>query len=516
MEPDRTAIVETNGGPVVGLAAGGIHRYLGIPYAAPPIGDLRWLPPRPPAAWSAPLEAFEFGGWCAQNELGVYSQPSTTEDCLYLNVFAPAGRDKGDKLPVMVWIPGGGLIAGRANDYDPAKFVNDGNVVFASFNYRVGVFGFFSHPALDAEGHDFANYGFMDQQAALAWVRENIGNFGGDPDNVTIFGESAGGMSVLFHMASPRSKGLFHKGIVQSGAFVHSPYLAGFDGVPPETAQSYAQEVVRRTGCNDDVDAATLRSIPPEALLTAVSTFGYAATGMIAIDGTLLPMSIQDTFETGRFNRVPIINGGNRDEWTWMVGMLEAATGHILTREELPQTLRMIFGDHADEIVGHYPPENYGGSPGRALAAAQTDGLFVHPLLRANQALPRQLPVWAYRFNEDQGPNPFPKVSFPCGAAHALELPYLFEDYLSFDGTSQRLSANHTELSRRMIAYWVNFASTGDPNSPALPLWPRYYENRQYLSLVAQRPELISEADIDQAHRISEFWEPLRQASAPS
>jgi para-nitrobenzyl esterase len=501
---------------VAGFETGGIYRYLGIPYAAPPVGDRRWFPPQPPAAWSAPLEAFEFGGWCAQNELGVYSQPSQTEDCLYLNVFMPAGSGKGDKLPVMVWIPGGGLIAGRANDYDPAKFVNEGNVVFVSMNYRIGVFGFFSHPVLDEEGHDFANYGFMDQQFALAWVRQNIGNFGGDPDNVTIFGESAGGMSVLFHMASPRSKGLFHKGIVQSGAFVHSPYLVGFDGVAPETAQSYAKEVVKRLGCTDEVDAKALRSISPEALLTAVSTFGYAATGMIAIDGVILPMSIQETFETGTFNRVPIINGGNRDEWTWMVGMLEAASGHVLTADELPETLRMIFGAHGDEIARQYPQEDYGGSPGLALAAAQTDGLFVHPLLRANQALAHQLPVWAYRFNEDQGPNPFPKVSFPYGAAHALELPYLFEDYLCFDGTPQRLPADQAELSHRMIAYWVNFARAGDPNSPELPLWPRYDENGQYMSFVAQRPELISEADIDQAHKISEFWEPLHQASAVS
>jgi len=513
MESRRTPIVETGSGPVVGLETGGIDRYLGIGYAAPPVGDLRWLPPQPPTGWTAPLEAFEYGGWCAQNELGVYSQPSKTEDCLYLNVFTPKGCKKGDKRPVMVWIPGGGLIGGRSNDYNPAKFVNQGDVVFVSFNYRISVFGFFSHPALDEEGHDFANYGFMDQQLALQWVQQNIGNFGGDPDNVTIFGESAGGMSVFFHMASPRSKGLFHKGIVQSGAFGHSPYQAGFNGVSPETAQSYAKEVVKRLGHADDVDARALRSVSTEALLTAVRTFGYAATGMVAIDGTILPMSIKDAFDSGEFNHVPIINGGNRDEWTWMMGMLEAATDHVLTVEELPETLRSIFGAQAEEIARQYPPEDYGGSPGLALANALTDGFFVYSLLVTNQVLARQVPIWAYQFNDDTGPNPFPKVSFPYGAAHALELSYLFEDYLCARGASRPLSTDQAKLSRDMIANWTSFARVGDPNAPGTPPWPRYNETSQYLSLVPQRTELIDELSINKAHRITELWEPLSHAS---
>lgn len=509
MELRRTPVVETGSGPVVGLETGGINRYLGIAYAAPPVGDLRWLPPQPPAGWIAPREAFEYGSWCAQKELGVYSQPSETEDCLYLNVFTPKECKQGDNLPVMLWIPGGGLIGGRANDYNPNRFVKEG-VIFVSFNYRVNVFGFFAHPALDEEGHDFANYGFMDQQLALKWVQQNIGNFGGDPDNVTIFGESAGGMSVLFHMASPRSKGLFHKGIVQSGAFGHSPFQAGFNGVSQETAQAYAKEVVKRLGYDDDVDAATLRSIPAKAFLEALSTFGYAATGMVTIDGAILPRSIKDAFDSGEFNPVPIINGGNRDEWTWMMGMLEAATGHVLTTAELPDMLRIIFGDKAEEVARQYPPENYGGSPGLAASNAQTDGLFVYSLLETNRVLARHVPVWAYQFNDDQGPNPFPEVSFPYGAAHALELPYLFEDYLCPQGVSQSLTADQAKLSRDMIAYWTNFARMGDPNaSAASPSWPRYNETSQYLSLVLQRSDLIDESSIEKTHRITEVWHPL-------
>jgi para-nitrobenzyl esterase len=512
MDVRRTLIVQTESGPVAGLDVGGMARFLGIPYATAPVGDLRWLPPQMPVAWAAVLEAFEYGNWCAQKELGVYSEPSTTEDCLYLNVFRRAGAAANDKLPVMVWIPGGGLIGGRSNDYDPAKLVLESNVIFVSFNYRIGAFGFFSHPALDEEGHDFANYGFMDQQFALKWVQQNIGRFGGDPDNVTIFGESAGGMSALFHMASPRSKGLFHKAIVQSGSFPLSPYQEGFNGAPVETARNYARAVVQRLGLAEDVDGAGLRSVPAEAFVEATSTFGYAATGVVAIDGSILPMSIEDAFKTGNFNRVPVINGGTRDEWTWMVGMLEAASGHAMTADEFPDALRAIFGAHAGKVGRQYPPEKYGNSPGLALANAQTDSFYVYSLLRTNQLLARYVPVWAYRFDDDQGPNPFPEVSFPYGAAHALELPYLFEHYLCPEGTSQVLGKDQAKLSREMVAYWTNFARSGNPNSTGTGSWPRYNESRQYLALVPPQSQLIDEAAIAVARGITTFWQPLFEA----
>ena len=221
-------VVPTTNGPVRGLVLDGMHRFLGIPYAAPPLGELRWRPPAGAPGWRLPRDAYAYGPVCAQNNVCFpgFGFSSASEDCLYLNVHAPADADESTRLPVMVWIPGGGLFMGGSNDYDPSALVRAGPVVFVSLNYRLNVFGFFSHPAINAEDHEIGNYGLMDQQAALRWVRDNIAAFGGDPDNVTICGQSAGGMSVWCHLVSPGSGGLFHKAIVQSGTalpLVHRP-----------------------------------------------------------------------------------------------------------------------------------------------------------------------------------------------------------------------------------------------------------------------------------------------------
>lgn len=213
-----TDVITLAEGPIRGLVADGMQRFLGIPYAAAPVGDLRWRPPNPPAAWDEPLDAFAFGSVCAQDadaSFPGFGYVSDTEDCLYLNVFTPASGAAGHNLPVMFWIPGGGLFMGGSSDYDPSALVREG-VVFVSINYRVSIFGFFSHPVINAEGHAAGNYGIMDQQFALDWVRRNIAKFGRDPANVTIFGESAGGISVLSHLASSGSADLFHKAILQS------------------------------------------------------------------------------------------------------------------------------------------------------------------------------------------------------------------------------------------------------------------------------------------------------------
>ena len=224
----RTGVVQIKDGPIRGYKSDGVDIFLGIPYAAPPIGPLRWMPPQAVDPWHKVLDALAFGNTCVQtNTLGTFAAPSNHEDCLYLNVFAPAlgdddneGHHEGSvKRPVMVWIHGGGNFDGESNDYDARKLARDGGVVVATLNYRLNVFGFLAHPALDSEGHAVANYGLMDQQFALRWVQGNIATFGGDPRNVTIFGESAGGFDVLANMVSPTAKGLFHRGIVESGAY---------------------------------------------------------------------------------------------------------------------------------------------------------------------------------------------------------------------------------------------------------------------------------------------------------
>jgi para-nitrobenzyl esterase len=233
---------------VRGIVRDGMRQFLGIPYAAPPTGELRWRPPVAPGRWQEPFDAVAFGNVCAQDTscFPGFGYFSDTEDCLYLNVFAPQQCDAGARLPVMVWIPGGGLFIGGSNDYNPSALVIDGPVVFVSFNYRLNVFGFFSHPAINAEGHTAGNYGIMDQQFALHWVRDNIAQFGGDPDNITIFGESAGGASAVCHLASPGSTGLFHKAILQSCSVVATAATPSL-----ESAEHFGTDLAAAAGCSD-------------------------------------------------------------------------------------------------------------------------------------------------------------------------------------------------------------------------------------------------------------------------
>lgn len=215
----RTNVVVINTGAVRGIVKDGMRMFLGMPYATPPVGNLRWRPPHPHASWTGVRDAVAYGKVCAQNNTTFpgFGFISYTEDCLFVNVVTPVRDNGGRKRPVMVWIPGGGLFIGGSTGYDPSALVKDGDVVYVSLNYRLNVFGFFSHPAINSEGHAAGNYGIMDQQLALQWVKQNIAAFGGDPNNVTIFGESAGGISVWANIASPASAGLFHKAIIESG-----------------------------------------------------------------------------------------------------------------------------------------------------------------------------------------------------------------------------------------------------------------------------------------------------------
>lgn len=307
-----TDVITLEEGPIRGLVADGMQRFLGIPYAAAPVADLRWRPPTPPAAWDEPLDAFTFGSVCAQDadaSFPGFGYVSDTEDCLYLNVFAPASGEAGHNLPVMFWIPGGGLFMGGSSDYDPSALVRDGGVVFVSINYRVSIFGFFSHPMINAEGHAAGNYGVMDQQFALDWVRRNIAKFGGDPENVTIFGESAGGISVLSHLASPGSANLFHKAILQSCSVA-----ATTQTVTLESQEHMGTALAAAAGCEEQTPQ-NLRALPTRDLMAANATpkgtfgVGNYHIGLVA-DGTVVPEPMKALFERGRFNRVPVINAG--------------------------------------------------------------------------------------------------------------------------------------------------------------------------------------------------------------
>ncbi|QZO02043.1 carboxylesterase/lipase family protein [Chenggangzhangella methanolivorans] len=313
----KAPLVETSDGPVQGIRRHGVYQYLGIPYAAPPVGDLRWRPPQPPKKWAKPLNVGRPGKSCVQsNTLGVFAEPSLEEDCLYLNVVTDDNRNSNGKKnkPVMVWIHGGGWFDGSANEYNSEWLVKRGDVVFVSMNYRLNIFGFFDHPALGGKNAPSGNYGFMDQQLALRWIKENIVNFGGDPHNVTIFGESAGGGSVMAQIVSPAAKGLFHRAIVESGSYVMVSPMQTVD-----QAHAYAEQFSETVGCGGksaEETAACLKGLTPKQIVKRGKAF--TDTAQAIIDGTTIPASIPEVLGSGKFNKVPVMNGANRDELRWV------------------------------------------------------------------------------------------------------------------------------------------------------------------------------------------------------
>ena len=505
-----TAAVMTSSGPVVGARRGSLDWFLGIPYAAPPVGDLRWRPPTAPRKWAKPREATAFANWCTQVAPEGFSKPILNEDCLYLNVVTP--RDalrKRSKRAVIVWIHGGGLRQGRSNDYDPTLLVGKGNVVFVSFDYRLNILGFLAHPELDKEGHDFANYGLMDQQFALSWVRRNIRAFGGDPGNVTLMGESSGGANVFNQLVSPTSAGLFNKAIIESGSLWFGPFAPFYDGYSLQEAEKTGKAAAELMGCPAGSPVSCMRSVPVEQLAAIVRKLPPYSFGVV-VDGTIITRRAHDAVLAGEFKRVPIINGSNHDEWTWVEGLHENAAGHPLDPAKMQENLRDTFGDVADQVVSHYPVAAYDGSAGAASARAVTDGLFVCPLLAANRALAKFTQVWGYEFNDTQAPFPFRKASFPYGAAHTLEMRYLFKDYTGAVGELKPLSAGQRALSDAMIRYWTNFAKRGNPNSADDVAWPAIGAgDERYLSLRPPRPELLAADRIDAVHQCGSLWSAL-------
>jgi para-nitrobenzyl esterase len=482
-------VVSTAEGAVRGQEVGGVDRFLGVPYAAPPVGPLRWRPPQPAARRTGVRDATRFAPHCAQPP-SPFGGGTGSEDCLYLNVFT-AARTHGLR-PVMLWIHGGALTTGESDDYDPSPLVRDG-VVVVSINYRLGWFGFLAHPALaGSPGGPSGNYGLMDQQAALRWVRRNIAGFGGDPRNVTIFGESAGGLSVLSQLASPGARGLFTRAIVQSGAYsLTQPSLA--------TAEAEGGAFAARAGCADQ-SAECLRALPVSRILDLTDSGGFLPD----VDGLVLTSSVGTALSTGQFNRVPIMNGSNHDEYRLFVA-IDELRGSPVTAANYRDRIAALFGvppDAAAAIAAEYPLSAY-ASPALALAAVGTDAIFACPALTVDQAASRYVPVFAYEFNDENAPQPLvPPVSFPYGAAHASELQYLFS--LPTAPFPAPLAPAQVRLAATMRAYWTNLAKRGFPSWLGTPPWLPYAPVDQRIqSLVPPRPHI--EAGFAAAHRCS-FW----------
>lgn len=392
--------------------------------------------------------------------------------------------------------------------------VTNGDVVFVSFNYRLNVLGFLTSPALRAGGGAASNFGMLDQQAVLAWVRRNIAAFGGDPNNVTLMGESSGGANVFNHLVSPTSASLFHKAIVQSGSLWFGSFAPFYDGLPLGQADEVGRKVAALTNCTGPREAECLRALTTEKLAEIARALPSYAFGVV-VDGHVLKDTVTNSVLAGRFARVPIINGSNRDEWTWVEGLSEQAAGKPLTEAELEQHAAKSVGSFAAIAAPHYPASTFGGSAGAASARLITDGLFMCPLLTLNEVLAGYTQVWGFEFADENAPYPFQSASFKYGAAHTLEMQYLFRGYTGAVGAYKALSSDQQRLSRTMIAYWTRFASVGNPNSRGMPRWPVQGSGKSsFLSLIAPSPSLVAAGSIDQAHHCSSLWKPSLGKSA--
>ena len=488
-------VAKTEYGTITGKVAEGMNEFLGIRYAAPPTGALRWQPPQPLAHALFSRTATSFGPHCAQVTT-YFGLPTTNEDCLYLNVYTPTGPRPADAkpLPVMLWIHGGSLVVGESEDYDPVKLVTEGQVIVVTINYRLGYLGFLAVSGLDAEGHAAANYGLQDQQFALDWVRRNIAGFGGDASRVTVAGESSGGLSVLSNLVSPNAYGLFSRAIVESGAYALAlPTLA--------EAETTGNALAARLGCAP-ADTACLRALPASAVLSLQN----AATNLTTIvDGTTVPLSIDTALSAGQFNRVPLLTGSNHDE-----GRLFVTPYAALTTAEYPAALAATFGPTLGPVVAaKYPLRDY-AQPVLALAAILTDGTFACPARKVAGWAARYVPTYAYEFNDENAPeSSLPPTTYPFGATHATELQFLF-DLPRYPGTPP-LSAAEERLSKAMVKYWTSFVATTSPDRGAVPSWEPYATGADVVqSLLTPRP--APEDDFATEHKCA-FWKTIPGAS---
>jgi para-nitrobenzyl esterase len=521
-------IVQTEDGAVQGSALADHEEFLGIPFAAPPVGNLRFAPPSPPTPWSGVLATQQFRSSCPQPPGFVVNIPSIDEDCLYLNVYTPPNLtlpplrktndgdgDADDRdvrlLPVMVWIHGGGFIDGGAASYIGTQLAAKGNIVFVSIQYRLNVFGFLASTALSGDSPQglSGNYGFEDQQAAIAWVVRNIRSFGGNPRRITIAGESAGAASVTNHLVSPLTAPF-------EGAIGESTIGIGPLGLSQEAtltqAKSTGDQFVASVGCNTAADVvACLRSLSVQTLLSASAGFGWAPI----VDGFDIPLEPNTAIRMGFFRRVPILNGTNLTE-----GQLFALTA-LLRIGSFPDAagyaalVTQQFGSSAaPAILALYPASNF-SSPLEAYAIVLTDSGFSCPASAAVRAISKhKVPVYQYEFNEpDASPGVlYPTIpGFPWIDPHGVELPYVFggvvsgqifgEGFAPVDQTPARLA-----LSAELIAYWTQFVKTGTPNQPGEPFWPRYHPSKDDVQALNDNtgPEFTFRTDHN-----CDFWDSL-------
>ncbi|MEP7125088.1 MAG: carboxylesterase/lipase family protein [Byssovorax sp.] len=496
-------LVATDKGSVQGTIVGTTRIFLGIPYAAPPIGDLRWKPPAPAAAWKDTLVAKTRGAYCAQlNALSPVIAAGSQEDCLTLNVWAPVGAS--GKTPVMVWIHGGSFIFGSGGEptYDGRRLSEATGAIIVTINYRLGPFGFLAHDdlAVEDQAHPSTGmYGIEDQRAALQWTKANVGAFGGDPGRVTLFGESAGGESVCLHTLSPKSQGLFNRAIIESGA------CAATSGITPIEAKAQGDAFAKALTCDGKDGPGTLSCLRGKSMsevlmaLPSKGALDFSPGGskwFPSVDGYNIPKEPLDLLNAGSFSPVPLLVGSNGDE-----GTLFFAFGGTTIPDDAAYkaAVESFYPGKGDAILAHYPSATY-GSPQAAVARAFGDSVFVCPSRRLARAFSKAgAPTYLYHFTYKN-----PNAALPnLGAFHSSELPFIFGNPSEL--LPENLTAEQRKLSDLMMSYWGELAKTGEPAGDGPLRFPDYdlaHDESMRLDLMVSKESGLAKADCD-------FWDAL-------
>ena len=466
-EQGGNPVIHTRSGTVEGVAKQKFDEFLGLPYAAPPVRELRFAPPAAPASWQGVRDASRQSPACLQFEpTGVREEQAVSEDCLYLDVYRP--HNAGKKLPVMVWFHGGGNTQGTGVLYGGGTPAATTDTIVISVNYRLGALGYLAHPALSAvTPGGSGNYGRMDQLASLRWVQANIARFGGDPNNVTIYGQSAGGGAVCDMLAMPSAKGLFDKAIIESSACMtpRTTLAAGEQG-----GITFATSV----GCTDPATVVTcLRKAWPGKLIANQANY----VGGSKVGGTLIPESPVDAIADGTWNAVPVLTGSTRSENR----LLSTALAGI-TAQGYVDLVNKTYGAKAAQVLRLYPLSDY-KSPWDAITQVQTDAGNACRTELTARATSTKVPTYRYEFNDPTSPTlyGFRVPGEDMSNGHSAELAYLFDFTLG----EAPLTATQERLSDQMMRYWAAFARNGNPNVHGAPNWPVYGADQKVMQLRA-------------------------------